>query len=749
MIRNQSSLPNSQVKTSQSVETLQSSLSQDRAWDNFGNSLEMQNAIFCPPKPVNINFQVNDICNARCRMCGIWKNKKQSELSPQEFEEILRDPFFERVEHVGITGGEPTLRKDLEDFYFAADRMLPYLRGASFITNGFLPERALEIYGKVHKGFLEKKRDFFGMVSLDGVGTIHDLVRGRKGFFEKAVSTLKLLSEEGIPVEVCCTIVKSNCMHTFDLLEWAQAENVKIRFRVSEFIDRLYNQDCRGEIHNFSEAERKHLVSFFFHLLGHYETRDELKRTYHSIISRLGGGLRLLRCPYHSSVAVNLDSRGRFSVCAPKGKPREIGDDATQAMLQSLPEREYLRRDSCRRCIHDYHEHYLPDIQEAFRRREEFRVKAGNREVWISDPSMDTEIIDIPWNDVRRVLLVGWYGTETLGDVAILEGILRSYLKKNPRLEFILPSQYPEYSVLSLDETLRSLREEFDIQISIVRYEDKWVIQKNADCDLVAFAGGPLMDLDELHWMVLIFQNARSADRYCVVEGCGIGPVHRTESREAILALLRMAHQIRLRDRQSSDLAKKWGISKTMQIVSDPSTIALSSWGDAAMDVLEPPYIVCCLREPTDEYLERVDKGTFRDRMAAFLSRLTEAFPTHKIHLCAMHHFAVGGDDRIFARYLQNCLNNPLIRADMQPRTPREMMRLMRGAQSIVTMRFHSVIFASHSGRPFLALDYTNGGKVFAFMKESGRENLCFPLDCVPSFSPSILRQLLGTSHSG
>lgn len=69
------------------------------------------------PKPHVINLLANDICNSRCAMCLIWKQKRTQELTPVELEQILRDPLFSNVRFVGITGGEPTLRRDLPELF--------------------------------------------------------------------------------------------------------------------------------------------------------------------------------------------------------------------------------------------------------------------------------------------------------------------------------------------------------------------------------------------------------------------------------------------------------------------------------------------------------------------------------------------------------------------------------------------------------------------------------------------------------
>jgi polysaccharide pyruvyl transferase WcaK-like protein len=38
-------------------------------------------------------------------------------------------------------------------------------------------------------------------------------------------------------------------------------------------------------------------------------------------------------------------------------------------------------------------------------------------------------------------------------------------------------------------------------------------------------------------------------------------------------------------------------------------------------------------------------------------------------------------------------------------------------------MRFHSVLFAETLGVPYLAIDYTEGGKIKAFLEDKGKLN--------------------------
>jgi len=55
--------------------------------------------------PKVIQLPITYKCNSRCVMCNIWKMNKKNELSSEEFAKILKDEIFQKVEFVGINGG--------------------------------------------------------------------------------------------------------------------------------------------------------------------------------------------------------------------------------------------------------------------------------------------------------------------------------------------------------------------------------------------------------------------------------------------------------------------------------------------------------------------------------------------------------------------------------------------------------------------------------------------------------------------
>ena len=132
-------------------------------------------------EPRWLMFAVTDRCNSRCRHCDIWRKEPTKDpLEPKEIERMLSDPLFQKVEYILNSGGEPTIRDDLEEIFLAEHEALPKAR-LQLSTNGLLPERAIEVV----KFSINHGISIDVGISVDGIGEKHDFVRGVKGNFEK------------------------------------------------------------------------------------------------------------------------------------------------------------------------------------------------------------------------------------------------------------------------------------------------------------------------------------------------------------------------------------------------------------------------------------------------------------------------------------------------------------------------------------------------------------------------------------
>lgn len=157
--------------------------------------------------PRYINLITTYKCNSRCMMCGIWRLDRKRELTISDINQFLNKNkrFLRKVRHIGLTGGEPTMREDLVKIVRTIRNYLPNT-ATGFQTNGLMPEKTKRIAKKI----LEFYPGFSISVSLDGLGAVHDKIRGRDGAYEKALRTMTYMMELGIPRTVGMTITLDN-----------------------------------------------------------------------------------------------------------------------------------------------------------------------------------------------------------------------------------------------------------------------------------------------------------------------------------------------------------------------------------------------------------------------------------------------------------------------------------------------------------------------------------------------------------
>lgn len=144
--------------------------------------------------PMSLTLGVTYRCNSRCKTCNIHQ-KTASELRADEWDRIFaslgRAPFW-----VTMSGGEPFLRDDLEEIIGALyRRMSPAIINVP--TNGLLTERIVAAIGRLAKEC--SRSQVIVNVSIDGIGGDHDVIRGVKGSYEKAVATVQALKGIGAP----------------------------------------------------------------------------------------------------------------------------------------------------------------------------------------------------------------------------------------------------------------------------------------------------------------------------------------------------------------------------------------------------------------------------------------------------------------------------------------------------------------------------------------------------------------------
>lgn len=139
-----------------------------------------------PFKPIAGTVLVTHACNFRCLMCAFGRGERPvGELTTDEILSIVRQ-FRERgLEYCTFSGGEPLLRKDLEDL--VAGARAEGFPNIQVTSNGSLmtEARARELL----KAGMNRVS-----ISIDGFGKTHEVQRQVPGAWDKTVAALKLLA---------------------------------------------------------------------------------------------------------------------------------------------------------------------------------------------------------------------------------------------------------------------------------------------------------------------------------------------------------------------------------------------------------------------------------------------------------------------------------------------------------------------------------------------------------------------------
>lgn len=186
-----------------------------------------------PTGPTHAIVAVTYRCNARCSMCDIWKRSPGPELRPADYARLPAS-----LREVNVTGGEPLLRDDLAEIIRALVRRASGVR-IVLSTNGLLPSRL--------RAVLRDARGVALRVSLDGVGEVHDRIRGVRGAYDKVVESLEVARDLGVrDVGVCATMSRHNAGLVKDVQRVAQHRGVQFTFTVTHSSPVFFGEK-RGE----------------------------------------------------------------------------------------------------------------------------------------------------------------------------------------------------------------------------------------------------------------------------------------------------------------------------------------------------------------------------------------------------------------------------------------------------------------------------------------------------------------------
>jgi polysaccharide pyruvyl transferase WcaK-like protein len=326
-----------------------------------------------------------------------------------------------------------------------------------------------------------------------------------------------------------------------------------------------------------------------------------------------------------------------------------------------------------------------------------------------------TKLLKLVGWQPRHVTIVGWWGSETVGDVAILGQLLAELRETAPTVPVRVISFDAQITRTSLRELQRS-----DIPVYALGPSSAWGLVSSR---CVVVGGGPLMESPSMRPWAWRHRVARAAGANVLLYANGIGPVRSPAGVDAIASIVRGASHVVLRDVGSVQWCAQHAQRSDVTLSFDPAFDFVHAHRTAG--VLRRPQLALALRTPPAAYLGASDTAAaterFLDRLAASLNALVK---THDVQFAGivMHEGFTDSDDAALYERLRAKLTEPARLHVAPAQKVSDVIRTLQESHGALTVRFHAMIFALATDTPFVAVDSARpDGKVSAAADDIGR----------------------------
>jgi len=198
-------------------------------------------------RPYCVSFEVTYSCNATCAHCHLGGPVNEKRAAPQEFGRLSREikPLVAQ-----ISGGEPLLRRDLEEIIqeIKTPQGVPYV---VVTTNGATLSRDR------YKSLIQAGVDEFSL-SLDYPDERHDAFRGIPGLFRRLENLVKSLpADRDKAIVLACVVQSDNYKDLIRIADLAKEWGVKLNFSTYTY---LRTQDKKFLLNEKQREELKEII---------------------------------------------------------------------------------------------------------------------------------------------------------------------------------------------------------------------------------------------------------------------------------------------------------------------------------------------------------------------------------------------------------------------------------------------------------------------------------------------------------
>jgi radical SAM protein with 4Fe4S-binding SPASM domain len=164
-------------------------------------------------------WNITRTCNLKCIHCYTDSDAKDyaGELTTEQGKKLIEDLADFNIPALLFSGGEPLIRPDVFELVDHAKKQ--NLR-CTLSTNGVL------ITEEVAKKIKESGFVYVG-ISLDGIGEINDLFRGKEGAFKKAMRGFRNCVAVGQRTGLRLTLTRHNYENLHQIFDFIEAEGIQ------------------------------------------------------------------------------------------------------------------------------------------------------------------------------------------------------------------------------------------------------------------------------------------------------------------------------------------------------------------------------------------------------------------------------------------------------------------------------------------------------------------------------------------
>lgn len=292
--------------------------------------------------PITLTYSVTAACQSRCKTCQIGAmfcqdpTRPEKDLKLVEIEKIFKT--MKPVYFFNMSGGEPFLRDDLPQIVELACKYLKP-RVIHTPTNAILSDKIIDNTEKIIHIVEEYDNTvpFTVKPSIDGVGELHDEIRGVKGNFKSLLKTIEGLKKmemkyDNFHLELGTVISNYNINHLEEIEDFVHSLGVEsYRNEVAECRTEFFNLD--DPITPPAEVYQKLIKEFARKVEENISSKKKLAKTtealrvvYYDIAGKILEEKKQVIPCYAGVSNVHINYDGGVWPCCVLGYEKEMGN---------------------------------------------------------------------------------------------------------------------------------------------------------------------------------------------------------------------------------------------------------------------------------------------------------------------------------------------------------------------------------------------------------------------------------------